>query len=86
MSNLDSHNKRIGTFAIKADDIRARAPYIFSIFNNMIIIRAEMMYYDNSVHYVGLCDDFEEIQYGAKPIEYTFEVVSEDNSVIWVKQ
>lgn len=85
MSNPNSLNRRIGNFSVPADDIRDRKPYVFNIFNNMLIIRAEMQYYDMSVHYTAICEDFEEVTQGAVPKEYKYEVSLENGSIKWTK-
>jgi hypothetical protein len=66
-------NKRIGKVVISIDIIENRPEVVHLIFSRFIPFRAEMMWHEGQVEYIGVCDMFDEREEGAKTPEYVFE-------------
>lgn len=66
---------KISTKLIESDDAIRIIPLIFE---NMVIIEATMHYWDNMIHYVSICNDFEEVEEGAEPNEYIVNIYPKD--------
>ena len=68
--NYKDIERRVGCFAIPEIIIKQYAERVASIFQKMIVIRAEFRYYDASIHYEAMSPIFDETGENEKPREY----------------
>lgn len=76
--------RRVGSFKLSHEMLRHGCKPIWSaLMSRIIILRAESIIADDSIHYVALCDDFAPVDLGGPIPEYTciiarrFETVME---------
>jgi hypothetical protein len=66
-------NKRIGKVIISIDIIESRPEVVHLIFSRFIPLRAEMMWHEGHIEYIGVSDMFDEREEGERIPEYVFE-------------
>ena len=76
-------NRRLGTFKIDIRIIDTQPKVVKQIMGECIIVRAEMRYETNSIHYTAISDWFDEIPEGSMPMNYVIQFVTDGINVKW---
>jgi len=86
MSNPASFNtsRKLGRFSIPKELIDHDLALVFTIMSTVIPVRAEYIFENNSIEYVGICHNFEFIPLGE--IAPRYKPYIENGFVRWEKQ
>jgi len=86
MSNPVSYNtsRKLGKFSIPRELIDYDPGLVFTIMSTVIPVRAEYMFENNSIEYVGICHNFEFMPLGE--IVPRYKAYVENGFVRWEKQ
>ena len=76
--------RRIGTFSIPVSLIQDNPKAASTILSTVIPVRAEQMWVNDTIEYVGISNYFEHVDIGGVPPKY--KAILEDQSVRWEKQ
>jgi hypothetical protein len=69
MSNQDLF-KHIGRFHLDKYFMEDNHEAVMQLNSRLIIVRAEVLYWNNMVEYVAICPDFDQIEIGEIPKDY----------------
>lgn len=72
--------RRIGKFIVAHRDIEACPELVIPIFENLIIVRAELCYASDAIEYIALGEQFPLTVAGALIPEYSIEICTEETS------
>jgi hypothetical protein len=67
-------NKRIGKVVIATDLIEGNPEIIHLLFSKFIPIRAEMMWHEGTIEYIGISELFDEREDGCVTPQYDFQI------------
>ena len=73
-------NKRIGKVKLTTDLIENKPELVHLMFSKFIPVRAEMIWHEGYIEYIGISDLFEERGEGESVPEYAFEITQIDNN------
>lgn len=79
-----STHRKLGKFTISIDLIENDPGIVFTIMSTVIPVRAEYMFENNAIEYVGICHNFEVISLGE--IAPRYKAYVENGFVRWEKQ
>lgn len=89
MSNPGSFNRKVGRFSIDMELLRNNDVTVFTIFKDVIPVRAEAHFATNSIEYVALSPYYTDVEVGEIPPKYTCvlssNVENEEVTVTWEK-
>ncbi len=80
-------SRNLGKITILSENIRQSPDMIAEIFIQMrfIPVRAELMFHNKNIEYIGLSDRFNEIKEGEQIPSYSIEVVTLGDGEIEIK-
>ena len=68
---------RVGKFEIDHKTFVNDLNAIKEVMKKVVIVRAECMFYSNSIEYIGYCEDFDHCPHGNSPDTYSIIVKTE---------
>ena len=76
---------RYGKFTIDRSFIEDHPDVVLQVMANVIVIKAELLWAEKVMDYVGLSEDFEEVEPGAVTPSYEVQFDSDTFAVTWAK-
>jgi hypothetical protein len=74
-------SNRVGFFSVASPLIRENSRWFNTVFQNMVIVRAEMLFQSNEIVYTAFCDDFEALELGTAPKNYRAEITKSGDAL-----
>ena len=78
-----SVGRKIGKFRINRYEIEDNPAEVKRLFHGMIVVRAEHLFYDNSIEYIALDDGFDPVKDGESCPEYEPIFNVTENGHVW---
>lgn len=80
------NDRQLGRFSVTSDMVRTNPDAVASIFSllGVVIVRAEQSFARQEIEYIGLSNQFEEVELGTIIPEYSITIRSEEDEIVEV--
>lgn len=79
---LSATKMRVGQFTIPGPLVHREPQHALLVLRGVLVVRAELQFLDNQIHYTGICEMFEECPLGDTPPYYDWELKTFDCAAI----